>query len=164
MRIQVCFLLLILGLHFGSHLSVAPEQLIARTPQSIANTMPSPAGRYYLVNGTEGCPAQMDWSPQCDGFILNSIDNANITEAQKFCNINKGPKTTREKMDNGYKTLLVEVTRQENVIRRQDTTILVNKKDSASLYQEDTVIFDETGKFLWEHSQNRKGTSCLYSR
>lgn len=50
------------------------------------------------------------------------------------------------------------------MIRKTETTVFRNQDGSMNLQSEDTVIHDETGKLLWEHSQNSHGFSCLYSR
>ncbi|WII73625.1 hypothetical protein QJS83_07030 [Bdellovibrio sp. 22V] len=164
MRLNFSVSILILGF-FVLGLSLAPSPMtVERTPQSVAK---SPAGIYYLVNGTDGCPAQVEWVTECQGFSLNTLNSsasASLLESQNFCDINRGPKVSREPMESGYKRILSDVSSKENVIRKTNTTVLVDKKHSISLFQEDMVIFDDTGKFLWEHSQNNKGLSCLYSR
>ncbi|MEK2644700.1 hypothetical protein [Bdellovibrio sp. BCCA] len=161
MRWQKVFFFLILGLQAATHQwSAAPEQLIARAPQSVAPA-PASVGVYYFVTGTEGCPKEIEWSAECGGFTLRPTDEG---DTQKFCNINKGSKIVHEKVEHGKKKILTYVSRKDNVIRKMETTLFSNEETAVTLQQEDTVIIDETGKFLWEHSQNRKGFSCLYSR
>lgn len=81
-----CLLFLILGLHVVTQWSVAPSQLIARTPQSVA-PKPASVGHYFFVTGTDGCPKEIEWSAQCGGFTLSPADEG---DTQNFCNINKG--------------------------------------------------------------------------
>lgn len=161
MRLQKVLFFLILGLQLATHQwSAAPEQIIARAPQSVA-PKPASIGHYFFVTGTDGCPKEIEWSAQCGGFTLSPADEG---DTQKFCNINKGAKVVHEEVEQGKKKILTYVTRKDNVIRKKETILLSNKETAVALEQEDTIIFDETGKFLWEHSQNRKGFSCLYSQ
>lgn len=152
---------LILGLQLAAFvLSHSSSQSPQRSPQSLRAQAPM-AETYYYVNGTEGCPKQIEWSPSCGGFILSA---PNESTPQRFCNINKGPRVTQEILDQGRKKVLTTVTHNENLIRKSETVVYSQKENSISYQIEDTVIVDDTGKFLWEHSQNRKGFSCLYSR
>ncbi len=154
-------IILILGLHLSTQLMVAPKKIIERHPQSASA---SPAGVYYLANGTDGCPAQVTWLVECQGFVLDGSASHSFPTVEKFCRINKGPKIAHEPVTYGSKKVLTEVVSRDNLIRKKDTTVFRHKGNSVALEQEDTVIFDETGKFLWEHSNNGKGFSCLYSR
>lgn len=151
-----CF---IFSVHFQKN-----EQSPARAPQSVA---PAPAaiGSYSFVSGTDACPKEIEWRAECGGFTLNvSEASSEEFQAHRFCNINKGKKVSREKVDHGNKNIKVEVSRQDNLISRTEVTTFTNKGESVELQREDTVIIDDTGKFLWEHSEDGKGHSCLYSR
>ncbi|WP_415062867.1 hypothetical protein [Bdellovibrio sp.] len=154
-------IILILGLHISTQPWVAPEKSVKREPQSL-NTAPN--GTFYLASGTDGCPSQINWLMECQGFVLDTSGSHSLSEGQRFCHINKGPKVFRERLEYGTKKLLTEVVSKDNMIRKKETTTFSAKGNSVTLEQEDTVIFDETGKFLWEHSNNGKGFSCLYSR
>ena len=159
--LSLCLILgcFVFAVHFNSD-----QQTKTRTPQSLG---PAPAaiGSYSFVSGTDDCPKEIEWRAECGGFSLNASENSSDEkEAHQFCNINKGKKVSREKVDHGHKNTKVEVSRQDNVISRTEVTTFTNKGASAELQREDTVIIDDTGKFLWEHSEDGKGHSCLYSR
>ncbi len=159
MILRSLLLFLILGLKFLTPWTAAPEQVIARGPQSVAK--PASVGLYSFVTGTDGCPREIEWSAECGGFVLSSTDGHDI---QKFCKVNKGVQVEKFPAEHGTKKVFTEILRQDNVVRRKAITVLATKTDSVTFEEEDTVIFDETGKFLWEHSKNQKGFSCLYSR
>ncbi|NUN07353.1 MAG: hypothetical protein HUU57_16535 [Bdellovibrio sp.] len=148
---------------FAGHLCKT-EQKNLRTPQSVA-PVPTAIGSYSFVSGTDACPKEVEWRAECGGFTLN-IEDASSAEAQahRFCNVNKGKQISREKVDHGNKNTKVEVLRQDNLISRTEVTTFTDKGTSVELQREDTVIIDDTGKFLWEHSEDGKGHSCLYSR
>lgn len=132
----------------------------SRMPQSVAPT-PASIGSYSFVSGTDDCPKEIEWRAECGGFTLNPEGSS---ESHDFCNINKGKKTQHERVDQGRKKRQVEVSRKDNLISKTDITTYSDKGTSVALETEDTVIIDETGKFLWEHSEEGKGYSCLYSR
>ncbi|KHD89506.1 MAG: hypothetical protein OM95_03320 [Bdellovibrio sp. ArHS] len=133
---------------------------MARAPQSL---QPTARALYSLVSGTDDCPTRIEWVAECQGFTLNAVSTTS-SRTQHFCHANKGPQTELEKVERGQKRILSEVTKSENMIHKNQTIIFMNNNNSVSLSQEDTVIVDETGKFLWEHSQNGRGFSCLFAR
>ncbi|KYG64569.1 hypothetical protein AZI85_03935 [Bdellovibrio bacteriovorus] len=152
-------LFLILGLIWVGK-SFTSVETTMRGPQSV---VPSARAVYSLVSGTDDCPKQIEWIAECQGFTLNSL-STKAPLVQKFCHANQGPQTELEKLERGHKRILSEVTKSENLISKIQTVIFIKDKNSASLSEEDTVIVDETGKFLWEHSQNGRGFSCLFTR
>lgn len=155
---------LILGCSIFTTQIFKSEPKKERTPQSVA-PVPAAIGSYSFVSGTDACPKEIEWRAECGGFTLNILDGSSAAEdAHHFCNINRGKKISREKVDRGNKHTKVEVLRQENLISRTQVMTFTDRGASVELKREDTVIIDDTGKFLWEHSEDGKGHSCLYSR
>ncbi|AFY00828.1 hypothetical protein [Bdellovibrio bacteriovorus] len=120
----------------------------------------SSEGLFRLNSGTDNCPFEIERIQDCDGFALHPSSNGVAHESVRFCQINKGFKVQQKP---GQK-ILREVVSRDNYVRKQETTIYIDKDNSLSLMQEDTVIQDGPGKFLWEHSRNGRGFSCLYSK
>lgn len=160
MQLKKLFLCLILGLTSAGCFMMTAEKNISRAPQSVAPT-PKYIGTYFFVNGTQGCPKEIQWQAECGGFSLTPSDGS---EAQRFCSVNRGKFETKERTADSRKKVTTTVTHKENIISKIQEIILSNHHDSIRLHQEDTVIIDETGKFLWEHSKNGNGFSCLYSQ
>ncbi len=154
-------LFLILGFFGWSFSQDLPDTKMKRTPQSIDM---GPSGTYFLASGTDGCPSQVEWSRECQGFTLSPSESPLVTGTQSFCHINQGTKTSQLPSENGSKKLLTTVREEADVIRKIQSTVYSNHDGSISLSSEDTIIYDQTGKFLWEHSQNNRGFSCLYSK
>lgn len=124
-----------------------------RAPASI-----SQEGNYQLVSGTTGCPGSLIWIEQCAGFVLNPRNGSEELETEKFCHINQSAQIAT---DRGAK-LTTSVQRNERYIHKTAQYIDINGVRSAT---EDTLIFDkEKDQFLWEHSKDHVGFSCLYSK
>lgn len=117
-------------------------------------------GLFRLNSGTDNCPFEIERSQDCDGFAMHPSSNGVAHESVRFCQINKGFKVQQKP---GQK-ILSEVVSRDNYVRKQETTIYIDKDNSLSLMQEDTVIQEGPDKFLWEHSRNGRGFSCLYSK
>lgn len=162
MPIRSLLFFLILGLHCFIQLTPINRENIVRQPQSVA--FAPTGGVYYLANGTDGCPSQIEWRHECGGFILTPSQGSFISEPQHFCAINRGDKVKRLESDHGSRKIKSTVVAEENMVRRTLTTIYSHQGESLSLRSEDTLIHDETGKLLWEHSENNRGVSCLFSK
>lgn len=80
-----------------------------------------------------------------------------------FCEINRPKKIQNLKSSIGSKKIISYSVREDNVIRKVEETVMREKQTEVTLVNEDMVILDDTGKFLWERSHNGKGFSCLYS-
>lgn len=117
-------------------------------------------GFFHLINGTDNCPSEVELAEDCDGFTMNPSSQGVALDTIRFCNTNKGFKVRQSP----GKKILSETVMRDNYVRKQETTIYIDKDNSLSLMQEDTVIQDGPGKFLWEHSRNGRGFSCLYSK
>lgn len=114
-------------------------------------------GNYSLVNGTTGCPTSVIWIEQCGGFVLNPRQGSEELTTEKFCHVNNGLRVHSE----GKKKSFTQVELSERYVRRSVTTV----QYGLNTLLEDTLIFDENkAQFLWEHSQNHKGFSCLYAK
>lgn len=163
MPIKFLLIFLTLGLFvLAQETPTQPTAPVQRHPQS---TMSNPAKEnYYLINGTDGCPSEMTLLHKCRGIVLVPNENGLISGNQKFCDINRGQRITRLKSEVGYQELRSTVSKSDNIVQKVETTVYTKQGESLSLQAEDTVILDDTGKLLWEHSQNSQGFSCLYSR
>lgn len=118
-------------------------------------------GHYKLVNGTDNCPNEIEWADDSEeGFALHPAHAGMALDSVYFSDFNKGLRILQAP---GRKTLL-DVVSRDNFIRKKETVIYIDKNNSLSLLQEDTIIHDGPRKFLWEHSRNGRGFSCLYSR
>lgn len=144
----------------GSIFSLSPKPA-ERFPQSLAQDN---EGVYLLANGTDGCPRVVEWSADCDGFALTVLENGKEKETHQFCKINKGLQQIKEKTSFGFRKSLIKTERKENVYSKLTTIILQDLRHSIQQQQSDTVIFDNQPRFLWEHSQDNKGLSCLYAK
>lgn len=122
--------------------------------------LPVLADDYRLINGTDNCPTEVEWSEDCDGFSLSPSYRGASLDTIRFCQINRGYKVTATP----GKKVLNEVISRDNYINKKQTTIYLDKDNSLSLIQEDTIIRDGSRKFLWEHSRNGRGHSCLYEK
>lgn len=118
-------------------------------------------GHYQLVSGTDNCPSAIEWADDSEeGFALHPANGSTTLDSIYFGDFNKGLRILHAP---GRKTLL-EVVRRDNFIRKKETIFYSDKKNSLSLLHEDAIIHDGPRKFLWEHSRNGRGFSCLYSR
>ncbi|MEN0058592.1 MAG: hypothetical protein AAGB31_07140 [Bdellovibrio sp.] len=141
------------------------ERRTMRTPQSVVTFSSSPSQTYYLAAGTDNCPQQLQWTPACnDGFSLTVIASVQTADPEVFCSINRGPRVQQTRDGTLLQKRIQEVTRADNVIKKKQTLHLSQGHQNGMLTKEDTLIFDETGKFLWEQSRDGKGFSCLYSQ
>lgn len=123
----------------------------------VMNALSAKEGSYRLVNGTDGCPSSVIWIEQCAGFVLNPRKGTTELETAHFCHINAGAKVT---VENNVKTYS-QTEHKDRYIRKATTTVM----NGVSYLDEDTLIFDsEKDQFLWEHSKEQKGFSCLYSK
>lgn len=121
------------------------------------NALSTKEGSYRLVNGTDGCPSSVIWIEQCAGFVLNPRQGTTELETAHFCHINRGIKVRAENNAKIY----TQTEHKDRYIRKSATTIM----NGVSYLAEDTLIFDsEKEQFLWEHSKDQKGFSCLYSK
>lgn len=129
----------------------------ARAPQSQGTTQ----HLFWLASGTQGCPSSIVWKKKnCNGFELkDSAEKFTVS----FCDINRPKKVKNLKSQSGTKKIVSYSVREENVIRYVEETVMREKQTEVSLVNEDMVILDDTGKFLWERSHNGQGFSCLYS-
>lgn len=135
----------------------SPERL----PQSLGA---STEGYYSLVNGTDSCPRKVEWTAECDGFVLVVLENGKEKDHHQFCKINKGLQALQEKTSFGFRKSLVRTEHKENLYSKVTTVILQDSRHSIQLKQSDTIIFDAEPRFLWEHSQDDRGFSCLYAK
>lgn len=142
-------LILILGLLISDRAMALPEA-----------TANASEGFYRLISGTDNCPTEVEWSADCDGFSLYPASQGAALDTIRFCQINRGFKVEQS---SGRK-ILHEVISRDNYISKKETIIYLDKDNSLSLLQEDTVIQDGPKKFLWEHNRNGRGHSCLYQR
>ncbi|GEM_PF-1564134 len=141
--------------------SVLSPNSPVRLPQSLNSKV---EGVYSLVNGTDGCPRAMEWSAECDGFALTVLENGKEKEQHQFCKINKGLQHLQEKTSFGFRRSIIKTERNDNIYSKLTTIIMQDSQHSIRLQQSDTVIFDGLPRFLWEHSQENKGLSCLYAK
>lgn len=118
------------------------------------------AGFYTLISGTDHCPDEVELTDACDGFALYPRSKGVAMDTLKFCKINKG---LRVEISVGRK-ILHETENYGHFIRKKETTLYIDKANSLSLIQEDTLIPDGNSRFLWEHNRNGQGHSCLYTK
>ncbi len=151
-----CLILTLAALKFGfKHSESSSLDMSSHAPQ--VATSAAREGNYSLVSGTQGCPTSVIWFEQCAGFVLNPRAGSEELPTEKFCHVNRGLRVVSEA---GVKTM-TQVETQERYVRKSETTV----QNGLSKSVEDTLIFDETKEqFLWEHSMNHKGFSCLYSK
>lgn len=140
-------------------LSLSWESL--QSPSRVPQSQGATQHLFWLASGTEGCPSAIIWKKKsCNGFELKDTEEK-ITVS--FCEINKPKKVQNLKSQIGSKKIISYSLREDNVIRKVEETVMREKQTEVSLVNEDMVILDDTGKFLWERSHNGKGFSCLYS-
>lgn len=152
MKISNLFLCL-----FLSCLIWESRQNPARTPQNQGEAH----YLFWLASGTDGCPGSIVWKKKsCNGFELKDTESE---VSISFCDINGSKKIKNIKTQIGTKKIISYSTREDNVIRKVQETVMKEKQTEVTLVNEDMVILDDTGKFLWEQSHNGKGFSCLYS-
>lgn len=146
-------LILILGL-------LLSDVALAQTASPPLPGAETAEGYYRLISGTDNCPTEVEWAEDCDGFALYPSSQGASMDTIRFCQINRGFKV----LQSPGKKVLREVVSRDNYITKKETTLYLDKDNSLSLLQEDTVIQDGPKKFLWEHSRNGRGYSCLYTR
>lgn len=153
MRAFLCCLMLGLTLlKYGSEVVV---DFASTTPRALWQDRD---GSYSLVNGADNCPSSMTWIEQCGGFTLNPRNKDRDLETIRLCNINKGAKITR----NEFGKSLAQADQKDQYVRKIEKSLLAS--ESLTL-NEDIVILDkDRQRFQWEHSQNGRGLSCLYSK
>ena len=131
-----------------------------RAPQSISSIQ---FGTYDLVTGFDGCPEKLKLQPNCDGFTMSSLENDQVVEAYHFCAPNKGARNEKLPTSKGTKIRQTTLKQMENSFARIQLLVMKNKTETITLRTEDTLIYDETGKLLWEHRDELgQGSSCLY--
>ncbi len=138
MRTQWSFLIFILGFLWGSHWAVTPDREIIRHPQ---NVLSKEVGTYYLVNGTQGCPSQLDWSDECNGFVLKPKGKIQqFLNCRNFATSTRAPKSLAKawsKDTNDCVSKFFAMTTSSV----KDTTVYIDKNESVSLTSEDSLIF-----------------------
>ena len=149
----------------GSRLILILGLLLSNAALALSASPTLPAaevadGFYRLISGTDNCPTEVEWAEDCDGFALHPSSRGTSMDTIRFCQINRGFKV----LQSPGRKILREVVSRDNYINKKETTIYLDKDNSLSLLQEDTVIQDGPKKFLWEHSRNGRGHSCLYAR
>ena len=170
-RTKILIVLFILGLHLSAyHLmnSTSFEEPVSAAVETSDFSSTSQEGAYKLVAGTDGCPPRIEWlsshAEQCRGFSLNVTELNAGFRIEKFCNLNGGAKISQRTIQVGSERTRMAVTSSENIIQKKTSVTTITASGTRRSPQEDTLIFDEPGKFLWEHSRDRRGYSCLYSR
>lgn len=163
MLFRFSMIFLIMGFYFTAHqmmpLSHSPA---LRMPQSLQTL---PESTYNFVTGTDGCPLQVDLADDCGGFTITPLKGSGqIYDEQKFCNINKEATIKTEHVDRGIRRTRTDVRQEENLIKKKSMILFSYKGNSISLLEEDTIILDDAGKFLWERQRNGRGSSCLYAK
>ncbi|XGC81751.1 hypothetical protein ACES2L_04545 [Bdellovibrio bacteriovorus] len=163
MLYRFTMLFLILGLHFTAQVLInAPKAHPQRTPQSIPEAQ---EGTYNFVNGTDGCPLQVDLAIQCNGFVITPMKNSgSIPEEQEFCAINKKMKLKTERVDKGFRKTRTHVEQKDNWIKKNVVTEFSYQGSTISLQSEDAIILGDDNTFNWDMSRNGKGMTCLYSK
>ncbi|WP_413558021.1 hypothetical protein [Bdellovibrio sp. HCB209] len=153
MRAFLCCLMLGLTiLKYGTEMTSEFASTAPRAPWNDRE------GIYSLVNGADNCPSTMTWIEQCGGFVLNPRHKDRELETVRICNINKGAKISRGE----FGKMLAQADQKDQYVRKIEKSLLAT--ESLTL-NEDIVILDKDRQsFQWEHSQNGRGLSCLYSK
>lgn len=119
------------------------------------------AGVYTLVTGTDGCAERVEWVNECDGFVLNPVHDGAKLNPEKFCKVNKGKSS---QLVSANQKVVTQVSHIEHQIQKKETQVFFAKNESLELSSEDSIMIDTKGSFLWDHSKNNRGTSCIYKK
>lgn len=118
-------------------------------------------GSYALQSGTEGCPESVELVNECGGFTLTPMEEGQPGRTEKFCHINAGLKKEQSSVS---EKILRKVKWDDGRIQKNESQIFMAKNESVELTKEDSIIPDQAQGFLWDHSHEQKGFSCLYKK
>lgn len=144
----------------------APETYELSSKEQQSESPQPQAGNYFLDTGTAGCPTKIEWKlaaqDACQGFMLQTSPGSHFDRVISFCKLNRGSQIKVQKTDYGSESTHVRVHSEAQMIKKKSVHKMRNGQQEAMLTTEDTLIFDQPGRFLWEHNRHGTGFSCLY--
>lgn len=129
-----------------------------------SRSLPLDQGTYRLTQGTGGCPRIVDMNSHCQGFIFNLLTADSSFAAERFCYLKKGNSLREETTSYGKVRTQVVINYTKNILQKRTFVTMIAKNNRSTSLQEDTLIFGKDNGFLWEHSKDGKGYSCLYEK
>lgn len=146
------FLFSLLLLSLSACTTVTP---LARQPQSL----PQQEKEYFLLDGTQSCPANISIKKSCRGWILK--DDQQISHS--FCNANIETPQKKSRESFGMKTVSSKTEYTDSYVKSLITTVMTGNEGQVVLEEENTLFWSQEGNVLWENRKSANGMSCLYS-